>query len=75
MINRIFVLFAVWPDMKLILFLYLLNNLKIDRTKVGFENHIQFDHHLWNYLFYMYHLKKKEETDYTGIESYIAEKV
>ena len=30
---------------------------------------------MWNYLFYISYLRDKEVTEYTGIESYIAEKL
>ena len=42
---------------------------------MGFDHHIKEDHHLWNYLFYMFHLTELEETDYNGIESYVKDKV
>jgi inositol 1,4,5-triphosphate receptor type 1/inositol 1,4,5-triphosphate receptor type 3 len=30
---------------------------------------------MWNYVFYISYLNDKEPTEYTGIESYIAEKL
>ena len=27
---------------------------------------------MWNYLFYIAYLRSKDETEYTGIESYVA---
>ncbi len=30
---------------------------------------------MWNYIFYLAYLKNKEETEYTGIESYIWDKI
>jgi len=30
---------------------------------------------MWNYVFYVAYLKAKDQTDYTGIESYINEKL
>jgi DNA-directed RNA polymerase subunit L len=41
----------------------------------GFESHIEEDHNLWNYLFFMYAVKKKDETEYNGMESYVAKKI
>jgi hypothetical protein len=29
-------------------------------------------HFLWNYVFYIYSLEKKSQTDYTGLEYYIS---
>jgi len=30
---------------------------------------------MWNYLFYIYSLKQKDETEFDGIESYIFSKI
>ncbi len=30
---------------------------------------------MWNYVFYTAYLNSKDHTDYTGIESYISEKL
>lgn len=30
---------------------------------------------MWNYLFYIAYLNDKETTEFTGIESYVAEKI
>jgi len=30
---------------------------------------------MWNYLFYMSYVQDKLSTEYTGIESYVAEKI
>ena len=46
-----------------------------DKHADGFEMHIRRDHKLWNYLYFMYFLKKKDSTEYTGIESYVAAQV
>jgi len=43
--------------------------------KYGFMAHIKKDQYMWNYIFYMAHIKDKDETEYTGIESYVAEKI
>jgi len=39
----------------------------------GFENHVDIEHNIWHYLYFMYGLRLKEQTDYNGIESYISE--
>ena len=56
-------------------------------SKSGFYNHttvniinnllinLQVDHNMWNYVFYIAYLKNKQETEHTGIESYIWKKV
>ena len=40
----------------------------------GMERHIAKDHNLWMYVFYLLHLKTKDSSDRTGIESYVVEK-
>jgi hypothetical protein len=39
----------------------------------GFDRHISQDHYLWAYVFYIVHLECKDDTDYTGIESFVSE--
>jgi hypothetical protein len=39
----------------------------------GFElEHIDHEHNMWDYLSFVMHLNHKEETDYTGAETYVA---
>ncbi|EAR92909.2 zinc finger, C2H2 type family protein (macronuclear) [Tetrahymena thermophila SB210] len=40
-----------------------------------FKSHIKEDHYMWNYLYYIAYLKDKTKTEYTGIESYVADKL
>ena len=37
----------------------------------GFYQHIQNDHNLWQYVFYIVHLNAKDSSDYTGVESIV----
>lgn len=50
-----------------------LNRRDMDRTgrKLDFNFHIQYKHKLWNYLYYIAYVKDKDETELTGIESYV----
>lgn len=41
---------------------------------VSFDQHTEFDHNWEDYLFFMVHLKNKDESDYNGLELYINEK-
>jgi len=41
----------------------------------GFIGHIKIDHYMWNYVHFISHLKMKDPTEYTGIESYISDKL
>ncbi|CAD8210359.1 unnamed protein product [Paramecium octaurelia] len=45
------------------------------KSEAGFKLHTQYEHYMWNYVFYISYLKEKEPTEYTGIESYIANKL
>ena len=36
-----------------------------------FENHISEDHMIFNYIYYIIYIYKKNHTDYNGIESYV----
>lgn len=42
-------------------------------TVEGFLNHIESDHNEWNYILFIIYLLGKEETEYSGIESYVRE--
>ena len=44
-----------------------------DKDGSGFAHHIKHDHYLWNYINYKVHLMEKDQTEYTGVESYISE--
>lgn len=46
-----------------------------DGSSGGFKNHIRQNHYMWNYLYYIAYLKWKDKQDYSGIESYVAEKL
>uniref|UniRef100_A0AC34RNW2 EF-hand domain-containing protein n=1 Tax=Panagrolaimus sp. JU765 TaxID=591449 RepID=A0AC34RNW2_9BILA len=45
-----------------------------DRMPRGFEIHTTKEHNFANYLFFLQHLVNKDDTEYTGQESYIREK-
>lgn len=40
----------------------------LEKKRISFQTHINGKHFLWNYVFYIYFLNKKSETDYTGLE-------
>ena len=37
----------------------------------GYDYHVKANHNIWNYLFYLYYLKKKDKTEFTGVDTYI----
>ncbi|XP_026223941.1 inositol 1,4,5-trisphosphate receptor type 3 isoform X2 [Anabas testudineus] len=45
---------------------------KFDNKTVSFEEHINLEHNIWNYLYFIVLLREKNKTDYTGPESYVA---
>lgn len=51
-----------------------MSNSRTTKVSKKFEFHKQFDHNKWNYLYYLYQLKQKKSTDYTGIEYFIEAK-
>ncbi|CAK68868.1 unnamed protein product (macronuclear) [Paramecium tetraurelia] len=42
---------------------------------MGFQEHIEQEHYMWNYIYYIAYLKHKDENDYNGNESYIKSKI
>lgn len=52
------------------------DRLEFDKnSEGGFERHIAKDHNLWEYVYYLVYLEAKDASDYTGIESYVNEKL
>lgn len=45
------------------------------KTSGGFKEHIKINHYMWNYMYFIAYLKWKEKTDYSGIESYVSQKL
>ncbi|CAO3631734.1 unnamed protein product [Cunninghamella blakesleeana] len=65
---------AVQQDMKNSCFICSIPAVDFQRhAKRGFEDHVKNDHNIWQYLFFLVHLKYKDRTEYTGPESYVAE--
>lgn len=48
---------------------------KASKTQKGFQYHVRFEHNVWNYLFFISYLRDKEKTEYSGFESFVAEKM
>lgn len=46
-----------------------------DNRTVSFEQHIQNEHNMWDYLYFIVLIKEKDPTEYTGPESYVAEMI
>lgn len=42
---------------------------------IQFDDHVNREHSVWNYVYFFVHLMKKEKTEYTGMEQYIYELV
>ena len=47
----------------------------MERTGSTFAKHTRIRHFLWNYLYYLYCLRLKSPTDFTGLEYEIDKKV
>eukprot|EP01062_Namystynia_karyoxenos_P061894 TRINITY_DN5461_c0_g1_i1.p1 TRINITY_DN5461_c0_g1~~TRINITY_DN5461_c0_g1_i1.p1 ORF type:complete len:566 (+),score=182.39 TRINITY_DN5461_c0_g1_i1:354-2051(+) len=48
---------------------------EFERHAMGFQHHISDDHNLWNYVFFLHYLRMKDQSEYTGQESYVADSV
>lgn len=63
----------MFDDMTNRCFICNIERMTFDRyAEGGFVKHIDQDHNLWNYIYYIVLLKNKDPTDYTGIESYVS---
>ena len=64
-------------DMKTICFICGLDKEKIEKYypgKEGFEKHLK-DHSIINYFFYTFYLEDKDNSEYSGLESYIKNQI
>ncbi|KAG6612532.1 ryanodine-inositol 1,4,5-triphosphate receptor Ca2 channel (RIR-CaC) family protein [Phytophthora cinnamomi] len=41
-------------------------------TKRGFHDHVSRDHNMWHYLYLFVHIRKKNITEYNGLELFLA---
>jgi len=46
---------------------------QFDRNAEGFDRHISSDHHVFHYIYFFMYLRRKERTEYTGPEQYVAD--
>ena len=40
---------------------------ELEKDKKDFQEHVSGNHKLWNYIFYIYYLESKSETDFSGL--------
>ena len=52
-------------------FICSIDRYEFDRNGDGFEKHIEKDHHVFNYFYYMIYINDKPKTEYNGTESNI----
>eukprot|EP00050_Salpingoeca_kvevrii_P002520 m.196116 g.196116 ORF g.196116 m.196116 type:complete len:2530 (-) comp10628_c0_seq6:379-7968(-) len=52
-------------------FICSLKNYDFERFGNGFQTHVEKEHHMWNYLFFLAHIYHKPETEFTSHEQYI----
>ncbi|UMM28392.1 hypothetical protein L5515_011260 [Caenorhabditis briggsae] len=50
-----------------------LDRSRFDNRSVTFESHREMEHNIWHYLYYIVMLQIKDETEFTGPESYVAQ--
>jgi len=63
-------------DMRNICFICSIDRQSIDKdSEEGFVHHIKKEHNLWQYVFFIIHLNAKDDTDYNGTESFVADKL
>lgn len=49
--------------------------IQFDRNSYGFDKHVKEDHNVWQYLYFLVHLKEKDLTEFNGIESFCSEQL
>jgi hypothetical protein len=59
-------------DMQNVCFICGYSRQVLDKDGNGFETHIKTDHYMWYYIHFIIHLREKDPTEYTGLESHVA---
>jgi hypothetical protein len=65
----------VEDDMRTTCFVCGIDAATFDREGEGFGPHTKGPHNVWQYLYFLHHLRRKEVCEYTGQESYVAAKM
>ena len=45
-----------------------------EKEAVSFDNHVKYEHNLWNYVYFMLHIRFKSSLNHNGTESYVYKK-
>lgn len=56
--------------MKMKCFICNLERSLFDRHSYGFAKHIAEDHNVWQYIYFLVHLRVKDKTEFDGAESF-----
>lgn len=62
-------------DMKTMCYICNMPRHTLDRLGDGFDNHVAHDHNMWAYVNYLVHIRLKEKTELTGLESDVWDKI
>lgn len=71
----------IWVQDVIFSFVYLLGFIcsleryTFEKNADGFKPHIERDHELWNYLYYIHYIESKDQTELNGIESYVVDNI
>lgn len=63
---------GVEEDMDNVCFICSLGRHKFENTAEGYEYHVNSDHNPWNYIYFLYSIKKKDPTEFNGMETYVS---
>jgi hypothetical protein len=66
---------TIEDDMRTTCFVCGIDAATFDREGEGFGPHTKGPHNVWQYLYFLHHLRRKEVCEYTGQESYVASKM
>ena len=48
---------------------------QFENKGITFKDHCEKEHNMWNYLYYIVHLRTKDKTEFTGPESYVYDQI
>eukprot|EP00941_MAST-03F_sp_MAST-3F-sp1_P002830 g2830.t1 len=60
-----------YEDMSNVCFICNIDRNTFERSGINFNTHIKEEHHMWNYMKYIIHIRQKDKCEYNGVEQYV----
>ena len=66
---------SIAGNSRVVSFIAGLDRSAFDNKTVSFDEHVNSEHNMWHYLYFIVLLKVKDTTEFTGPESYVSQMI